>query len=148
MLHQETSYKSFVRLGALFVVNLHTRATTQPKHRHTNGVSALDDFQARSPDELSLARGDRIELVERDDDFGDGWYLGKHLQDGRTGLFPEGLHPRYFSFNRSCTDIRLAAQCIQGLHPNTSLRKTEHAHLVLLAPLPRQITLRRAYSRS
>ena len=49
-----------------------------------------DEFQARSPDELSLARGDRIELVERDDDFGDGWFLGRHLQNGHTGLFPEG----------------------------------------------------------
>ena len=49
-----------------------------------------DEFQARSPDELSLARGDRIELIERDDDFGDGWFLGKHLQNGDTGLFPEG----------------------------------------------------------
>ena len=49
-----------------------------------------DDFEARSPDELSLSKGDRIELIERDDDFGDGWYLGKHLQNGKTGLFPEG----------------------------------------------------------
>ena len=49
-----------------------------------------DDFQARSPDELSLAKGDRIELIERDDDFGDGWFLGKHLQNKMTGLFPEG----------------------------------------------------------
>ena len=50
----------------------------------------VDDFEARSPDELSLAKGDKIELIERDDDFGDGWYLGKHLGNGRTGLFPEG----------------------------------------------------------
>jgi hypothetical protein len=50
----------------------------------------LDDFQARSPDELSLTKGDRVQLVERDDDFGDGWYLGKHLTNGNTGLFPEG----------------------------------------------------------
>ena len=49
-----------------------------------------DDFQARSPDELSLIRGDRIELIEKDDDFGDGWFLGKHLNDDRNGLFPEG----------------------------------------------------------
>jgi hypothetical protein len=53
-------------------------------------ISLLDDFQARSPDELSLAKGDRVQLVERDDDFGDGWYLGKHLLNGNTGLFPEG----------------------------------------------------------
>ncbi|KAI9817246.1 MAG: polar growth protein [Pycnora praestabilis] len=50
---------------------------------------SLDDFEARSPDELSLTKGDRIELIERDDDFGDGWYLGRHMQNGRTGLFPE-----------------------------------------------------------
>jgi hypothetical protein len=31
-----------------------------------------------------------VQLVERDDDFGDGWYLGKHLMNGNTGLFPEG----------------------------------------------------------
>lgn len=53
---------------------------------------STDDFEARSPDELSLSKGDRIELIERDDDFGDGWYLGKHLQNGKTGLFPEGEH--------------------------------------------------------
>ncbi|KAL8838385.1 MAG: hypothetical protein Q9170_002145 [Blastenia crenularia] len=50
----------------------------------------IHDFEARSPDELSLSKGERIELIERDDDFGDGWYLGKHIQHGKTGLFPEG----------------------------------------------------------
>lgn len=49
-----------------------------------------DDFQARSSDELSLTKGDRVELLERDDEFGDGWYLGKHLVNGNSGLFPEG----------------------------------------------------------
>jgi hypothetical protein len=56
-------------------------------------MPALDDFEARSPDELSLRKGERVELVERDDDFGDGWYLGKHIYDGRVGLFPEGQQP-------------------------------------------------------
>ncbi|KAF2006504.1 hypothetical protein P154DRAFT_422241 [Amniculicola lignicola CBS 123094] len=49
----------------------------------------VHEFQARSPDELTLARGDRIELIERDDDFGDGWFLGKNAQSGDSGLFPE-----------------------------------------------------------
>lgn len=31
-----------------------------------------------------------MELIERDDDFGDGWYLGRHLVNGSSGLFPEG----------------------------------------------------------
>ena len=58
----------------------------------------LDDFEARSSDELSLTKGERIELIERDDDFGDGWYLGKHTHSGKTGLFPEGrLQPQTIS---------------------------------------------------
>jgi hypothetical protein len=51
---------------------------------------SADEFLARSPDELSLRRGDRIELIERDDDFGDGWFLGKNTETGDNGLFPEG----------------------------------------------------------
>ncbi|KAF2736516.1 hypothetical protein EJ04DRAFT_156948 [Polyplosphaeria fusca] len=49
----------------------------------------VHEFQARSPDELSLTRGDKIELIERDDDFGDGWFLGKNMATGDSGLFPE-----------------------------------------------------------
>ncbi|KAJ4292711.1 hypothetical protein N0V90_009374 [Kalmusia sp. IMI 367209] len=49
----------------------------------------VHEFQARSPDELSLTRGDRVELIERDDDFGDGWFLGRNTETGDSGLFPE-----------------------------------------------------------
>ncbi|RKF63030.1 putative sam domain-containing protein [Erysiphe neolycopersici] len=49
----------------------------------------VHDFSARSSDELSLSKGDRVELIERDDDFGDGWFLGRHLLNGKSGLFPE-----------------------------------------------------------
>ncbi|KAL1903249.1 hypothetical protein Sste5346_000534 [Sporothrix stenoceras] len=52
-------------------------------------LTDADDFQARSSDELTLAKGDRVELLERDDEFGDGWFLGKHMVSGNTGLFPE-----------------------------------------------------------
>jgi len=54
-------------------------------------ILSLDEFVARSPDELSLTKGDRIELIERDDDFGDGWFLDRHVTNGHTGLFPEGM---------------------------------------------------------
>ena len=50
----------------------------------------IDDFTARSPDELSLKRGEKIELIEKDDDFGDGWFLGRHLSKDDNGLFPAG----------------------------------------------------------
>ena len=66
-------------------------------------MAGLDDFEARSPDELSLRKGDKIELVERDDDFGDGWYLGKHIKDGKTGLFPEGEISGYVRAARKLT---------------------------------------------
>ncbi|KAK3351489.1 hypothetical protein B0H65DRAFT_123248 [Neurospora tetraspora] len=49
----------------------------------------IHDFHARSSDELTLTKGDRVELIERDDEFGDGWFLGKHLVNGNSGLFPE-----------------------------------------------------------
>ncbi|KAF2401630.1 hypothetical protein EJ06DRAFT_528798 [Trichodelitschia bisporula] len=52
-------------------------------------LTDADNFKARSGDELTLRKGDRIELIERDDDFGDGWFLGRHVQRGTTGLFPE-----------------------------------------------------------
>jgi hypothetical protein len=61
----------------------------------------VHDFIARSADELSLAKGDRIELIERDDDFGDGWFLGRHMNNGNTGLFPEGTHMHLQSTYRS-----------------------------------------------
>ena len=62
----------------------------------------VHEFNARSPDELSLARGDRIELIERDDDFGDGWFLGRNTDNGESGLFPEGMpahHPLLHSLH-------------------------------------------------
>ena len=45
-----------------------------------------------------MSKGDRVELIERDDDFGDGWYLGRHLTNGNSGLFPEGRISRYSEF--------------------------------------------------
>ena len=80
-----------------------------------NPNSKVDDFAARSPDELSLTRGDRIELIERDDEFGDGWFLGKHVQKGDSGLFPQGK-------NQEC--VRSASALI------------EPAVYTTLAPIP------------
>ncbi|OBT39941.1 hypothetical protein VE00_09436 [Pseudogymnoascus sp. WSF 3629] len=62
---------------------------TKPRPEKGMILLVIHDFIARGSDELTLTRGDRVELVERDDDFGDGWYLGKHLTNGATGLFPE-----------------------------------------------------------
>ncbi|TVY41123.1 Protein BOI2 [Lachnellula occidentalis] len=61
----------------------------QPRPEAGQILIVIHDFSARSSDELSLLKGDRVELIERDDDFGDGWYLGRHLTTGNSGLFPE-----------------------------------------------------------
>jgi SH3 domain len=55
-------------------------------------MSSTDNFDARGEDELTLRRGDKVELVELDEGFGDGWYLGKHSSTGKTGLFPGGTY--------------------------------------------------------
>jgi hypothetical protein len=68
--------------------------STTPAKRDETDRPRADEFQARSPDELSLARGDRVELIERDDDFGDGWFLGRNTETGNSGLFPEGIITR------------------------------------------------------
>ncbi|KAH6604857.1 hypothetical protein Trco_006564 [Trichoderma cornu-damae] len=47
-------------------------------------LMVIHDFQARSSDELSLKKGDRVELLERDDEFGDGWFLGRHFANNNT----------------------------------------------------------------
>ncbi|KAH8670831.1 hypothetical protein BX600DRAFT_433981 [Xylariales sp. PMI_506] len=64
-------------------------SNSQPKPEVGDILVVIHDFTARSSDELSLSKGDRVELIERDDEFGDGWYLGRHLTNGNSGLFPE-----------------------------------------------------------
>jgi hypothetical protein len=75
-------------------------------------VCAPDDFQARSSDELSLAKGDRVELIERDDEFGDGWFLGRHLVNGNSGLFPEG----WFVLAQALSPRTDTPQCTRDRH--------------------------------
>ncbi|KAI0301517.1 hypothetical protein B0F90DRAFT_1717728 [Multifurca ochricompacta] len=51
-------------------------------------VYALHDFVPEHDDEISFCAGERIEVVERDDLYGDGWWQGRNLA-GKVGLFPE-----------------------------------------------------------
>ncbi|KAF5387907.1 hypothetical protein D9615_000812 [Tricholomella constricta] len=51
-------------------------------------VYALHDFQPEHEDEVSFHAGERIEVLEKDDLYGDGWWQGRNLA-GRTGLFPQ-----------------------------------------------------------
>ncbi|TFK28998.1 hypothetical protein FA15DRAFT_700565 [Coprinopsis marcescibilis] len=51
-------------------------------------VYALHDFQPEHEDELDFHAGERIEIVERDDLYGDGWWQGRNAA-GKEGLFPQ-----------------------------------------------------------
>ncbi|KAJ6609390.1 hypothetical protein B0H10DRAFT_2064750 [Mycena sp. CBHHK59/15] len=51
-------------------------------------VYALHDFLPEHEDEVSFHTGERIEVVEKDDLYGDGWWQGRNLA-GKVGLFPQ-----------------------------------------------------------
>jgi hypothetical protein len=41
----------------------------------TDYLLGIHDFKARSEDEISVRKGDRIEVIENDHGYGDGWYI-------------------------------------------------------------------------
>ncbi|PNP59418.1 hypothetical protein THARTR1_00908 [Trichoderma harzianum] len=95
-----------------------SRANDGPARPDVGDVlMVIHDFIARSSDELSLKKGDRVELLERDDEFGDGWFLGRHVANNNTGLFPEVYtrpNPRAVS-NPTSTPAFVASQPLSPL---------------------------------
>ncbi|KAL7747098.1 hypothetical protein RI367_007594 [Sorochytrium milnesiophthora] len=58
-------------------------------------VYAVHDFDAEDTDEISFKAGDVITVLEKDDEFGDGWWMGR-TTEGNIGLFPANFtssHP-------------------------------------------------------
>ncbi|KAJ3862371.1 hypothetical protein EV359DRAFT_45309 [Lentinula novae-zelandiae] len=51
-------------------------------------VYALHDFSPENDDEVPFRAGERIEIIEKDEAYGDGWWQGRNLA-GKTGLFPQ-----------------------------------------------------------
>ncbi|KAL4076379.1 hypothetical protein J3A83DRAFT_4370556 [Scleroderma citrinum] len=51
-------------------------------------VYALHDFLPENEDEISFGAGEPIEVLEKDDQYNDGWWQGRNLE-GTTGLFPQ-----------------------------------------------------------
>ncbi|KAL1413569.1 hypothetical protein Q8F55_001343 [Vanrija albida] len=50
-------------------------------------VTAIHTFVAEHGDELEFSAGEKIEVLEKDDAFGDGWWKGRNTK-GEEGLFP------------------------------------------------------------
>lgn len=59
-----------------------------PSHEVKTVLIAIHDFNNRSEDELTFVSGEQIQVIENDFEFKDGWYIGKRLITGATGLFP------------------------------------------------------------
>jgi hypothetical protein len=97
-------------------------------------LMVVHDFDARSSDELTLLRGDRISLVELDDGFGDGWYLGKHLGSGAIGLFPgvyttklpAGLPNLRLNGSNARASLPSESSALQPSHSNQSSQDNRH----------------------
>ncbi|KAG6868912.1 hypothetical protein C0993_007686 [Termitomyces sp. T159_Od127] len=51
-------------------------------------VYALHNFAPEHEDEVSFHAGERIEVIEKDEQYGDGWWQGRNLA-GQVGLFPQ-----------------------------------------------------------
>lgn len=51
--------------------------------------TVIKDFHARLGDELSINRGDTVELISDDSEYSDGWFMGKNLSTGKVGLYPK-----------------------------------------------------------
>ncbi|KAH9056353.1 hypothetical protein EDB87DRAFT_1637438 [Lactarius vividus] len=51
-------------------------------------VYARHDFVPEHDDEIPFRAGERIEVVEKDEQYEDGWWQGRNLA-GKVGLFPE-----------------------------------------------------------
>jgi hypothetical protein len=64
-------------------------------------VYCLHAFHAENADELSFDAGGWVDVLEKDDEFGDGWWKGRRVGEatGEGGLFPasyvlaEGVDP-------------------------------------------------------
>jgi hypothetical protein len=92
-----------------------------------------------------LLKGDRVELIERDDDFGDGWYLGRHLINGNSGLFPEGKISEYAQYiNSALTDLstvytRIAPRGPPSYPPTSVLAKSPATASEAIADSPASV---------
>jgi hypothetical protein len=58
-------------------------------------VYALFDFVPENPDEIYFKAGDRIEVVERDDVYSDGWWQVSPLRSVKPSRLMWGLRPSW-----------------------------------------------------
>ncbi|KAF9458484.1 hypothetical protein BDZ94DRAFT_1226253 [Collybia nuda] len=82
-------------------------------------VYALHDFLPEHEDEVSFHAGERIEVIEKDDLYNDGWWQGRNLT-GKTGLFPQS----YTTPAPPSTDAPEPTTSTSSVTPDTSATET------------------------
>ncbi|KAF9226815.1 hypothetical protein BS17DRAFT_794251 [Gyrodon lividus] len=80
-------------------------------------VYALHDFLPEHEDEIAFRAGQPIEVVERDDQYSDGWWQGRNIA-GKIGLFPQS----YTTPAAPATVLSLSTSTSSSSHvPRTTL---------------------------
>ncbi|KNZ53671.1 uncharacterized protein VP01_316g11 [Puccinia sorghi] len=84
-------------------------------------VYAIHDFQAENPDELSFSAGEAIEVTEKDDLYGDGWWQGRNTK-GQFGLFPQ-------AYTIPAPSVASGQQLASSANPSATSQPTMHETL-------------------
>lgn len=84
-------------------------------------VYAIHDFQAENPDELSFSAGEAIEVTEKDDLYGDGWWQGRNTK-GQLGLFPQ-------AYTIPAASVPSGQQLASSVNPSATSQPTMHETL-------------------
>ncbi|KAK0207084.1 hypothetical protein DFS33DRAFT_1318863 [Desarmillaria ectypa] len=80
-------------------------------------VYALHDFIPENEDEVPFRAGERIEVIEKDDAYGDGWWMGLNVS-GKKGLFPQS----YTSPTEPTVAVGIASSSTLPADPDTTLK--------------------------
>ncbi|GAA5873399.1 hypothetical protein JCM16303_001114 [Sporobolomyces ruberrimus] len=83
-------------------------------------VWALHAFEAENEDELAFEAGERIIVLERDDQYGDGWYQGRNPR-GEVGLFPQSYttkeRPEAGALEGTSTESEAQPEAVSSTEP-------------------------------
>ncbi|PCH40745.1 hypothetical protein WOLCODRAFT_136965 [Wolfiporia cocos MD-104 SS10] len=86
-------------------------------------VYVVHEFTPENPDEVALRPGERIEVVEKDDLYGDGWWQGRNAA-GQVGLFPQSYtspHPPATLTASGSNNASSASSTVEGAPPNNDI---------------------------
>ncbi|OBZ70468.1 TPR repeat-containing protein C19B12.01 [Grifola frondosa] len=89
-------------------------------------VYALHEFTPENPDEVPFKVAERIEVLEKDDLYGDGWWQGRNAS-GTIGLFPQ-----------SYTSSEPPASSISFPDTNVLAATSDEPSPAVLQPLPEE----------